>query len=81
MCPNNPALVAFLPVLRSDRAFHAQFTAVLQEVKTNEQARLSELAVAALVRPELMSAAQAARGRVELIDQLITQLGASDVTS
>lgn len=80
MYRNSPALVAFLPVLRSDRAFHAQFLDVLREVKTTEQARLSELAVAALVRPELVSAAQVARGRVELIDQLITQLGANDVT-
>lgn len=81
MYQNNSALSSFLPVLRSDKALHAQFVAVLQEVKSQEQARLTDVAIAALVRPELVSAAQAARGRVEMLDYLLTKIGANDVSS
>lgn len=73
-------LLPLMPVLKSDVALQRLLSEVFGALREAEQRQLETTAIAALVRPELVSAAQRSLGRVSMLDDIINHIGADNVS-
>ena len=73
-------MLPLLPIFKSDAALQRMLTEVFSSMRETEQRQLKTVAIAALSRPELVSAAQMVQGRVSMLDDIIKHIGADNVS-
>lgn len=73
-------MLPLLPIFKSDAALQRMLTEVFSSMRETEQRQLETVAIAALSRPELVSAAQMVQGRVSMLDDIIKHIGADNVS-